>query len=126
MPAQRYIPSRTAVVLVDPYNDFLSEGGKVYPLIEPIANELLDAIEGQETLIGIVEQLTQLLGGRKRGHRPPQRQHRQAVLRHGQWQVPGGVPAPPVRSRQPDGKVHVIPGIGGWIEQVQPIPGRAE
>jgi nicotinamidase-related amidase len=26
-----YEPSRTALLLVDPYNDFLSEGGKVWP-----------------------------------------------------------------------------------------------
>lgn len=35
-----YDPARTAVLLVDPYNDFLSEGGKVWPLIEPIATEV--------------------------------------------------------------------------------------
>jgi nicotinamidase-related amidase len=35
-----YPKSRTAYLLVDPYNDFLSEGGKVYPFIEPIANEV--------------------------------------------------------------------------------------
>jgi nicotinamidase-related amidase len=35
-----YPQNRTGYLLVDPYNDFLSEGGKVYPLIEPIANEV--------------------------------------------------------------------------------------
>lgn len=35
-----YPKGRTAYLLVDPYNDFLSEGGKVYPFIEPIANEV--------------------------------------------------------------------------------------
>lgn len=35
-----YPLDRTAYLLVDPYNDFLSEGGKVYPLIEPIANQV--------------------------------------------------------------------------------------
>jgi hypothetical protein len=29
-----YPLDRTAYLLVDPYNDFLSEGGKIYPLIE--------------------------------------------------------------------------------------------
>lgn len=33
----RYPLDRTAYLLVDPYNDFLSKGGKVYPLIEPVA-----------------------------------------------------------------------------------------
>jgi nicotinamidase-related amidase len=36
----RYSPDRTAYLLVDPYNDFLSEGGKVYPLIQRVANEV--------------------------------------------------------------------------------------
>lgn len=35
-----YPPSRTAYLLVDPYNDFLSEGGKVYPFIKPVADEV--------------------------------------------------------------------------------------
>lgn len=32
-----YDLSRTAVLLVDPYNDFLSEGGKLWPLLEAVA-----------------------------------------------------------------------------------------
>ncbi|WP_201314624.1 isochorismatase family cysteine hydrolase [Dyella sp. EPa41] len=35
-----YPSGRTAYLLVDPYNDFLSDGGKVYPLIKPIADEV--------------------------------------------------------------------------------------
>ncbi|MEU7631510.1 isochorismatase family cysteine hydrolase [Nocardia sp. NPDC049220] len=35
-----YDPTRTAVLLVDPYNDFLSEGGKLWPLVEPVATEV--------------------------------------------------------------------------------------
>ena len=35
-----YPLDRTAYLLVDPYNDFLSIGGKVWPHIEPIANEV--------------------------------------------------------------------------------------
>jgi nicotinamidase-related amidase len=39
-----YPLDRTAYLLVDPYNDFLSEGGKVFPLLKPMAeqNGLLD------------------------------------------------------------------------------------
>lgn len=33
-------PRRTAVLLVDPYNDFLSKGGQVWPRVEPIANQV--------------------------------------------------------------------------------------
>jgi len=34
----------TALLFVDPYNDFLSEGGKIYPRVKPVADEngLLD------------------------------------------------------------------------------------
>jgi nicotinamidase-related amidase len=35
-----YPTDRTAYLLVDPYNDFLSEGGKVYPFIEAVAKEV--------------------------------------------------------------------------------------
>jgi nicotinamidase-related amidase len=35
-----YDPKTTAVLLVDPYNDFLSEGGKLWPLAKPIAEEV--------------------------------------------------------------------------------------
>lgn len=31
---------RTAVLFVDPYNDFLSEGGKLWPMVEPVAREV--------------------------------------------------------------------------------------
>jgi nicotinamidase-related amidase len=32
--------SRTAVLLVDPYNDFLSEGGKIWPLLRDVATKV--------------------------------------------------------------------------------------
>ena len=35
-----YPLDRTAYLLVDPYNDFLSDSGKIYPLIEPIAEQV--------------------------------------------------------------------------------------
>jgi nicotinamidase-related amidase len=38
--SKTYDPRRTAVLLVDPYNDFLSEGGKIWPRLEPVANEV--------------------------------------------------------------------------------------
>ncbi|MEW2160614.1 cysteine hydrolase [Streptomyces sp. NPDC007189] len=39
-----YDPRHTAVLLVDPYNDFLSEGGKIWPRLKPLAEQtqLLD------------------------------------------------------------------------------------
>ena len=32
-----YDPSTTAILLVDPYNDFLSEGGKLWPRVKAVA-----------------------------------------------------------------------------------------
>ncbi|MGY4638378.1 isochorismatase family cysteine hydrolase [Pseudomonas sp. TE24901] len=40
MTTPAYPLDRTAYLLVDPYNDFLSEGGKVYPLIKPTADQV--------------------------------------------------------------------------------------
>src|SRR5277367_1416305 len=35
-----YDPSATAILLVDPYNDFISEGGKLWPRVKAIAEEV--------------------------------------------------------------------------------------
>jgi nicotinamidase-related amidase len=35
-----YTKERTALLFVDPYNDFLSEGGKLWPLVEGVAREV--------------------------------------------------------------------------------------
>jgi nicotinamidase-related amidase len=35
--AGRYEADRTALLLVDPYNDFLSEGGKLWPMVADVA-----------------------------------------------------------------------------------------
>ncbi len=40
MAERSYPRERTALLLVDPYNDFLSEGGQIYPRIKPIADEV--------------------------------------------------------------------------------------
>jgi len=32
-----YDPSTTAILLVDPYNDFLSEAGKLWPRVKAVA-----------------------------------------------------------------------------------------
>ncbi|SDC67958.1 Nicotinamidase-related amidase [Cupriavidus sp. YR651] len=40
MPNPVYRADRTGLLLVDPYNDFLSEGGKVFPMIQEIAAEV--------------------------------------------------------------------------------------
>jgi nicotinamidase-related amidase len=35
-----YIASRTGLLLVDPYNDFISDGGKLWPMVKPVADEV--------------------------------------------------------------------------------------
>lgn len=53
MTAARYPLDRTAHLLVDPYNDFLSEGGKIYPSIQPIA-EAVGLLDNLRRLDGAV------------------------------------------------------------------------
>jgi len=48
-----YPKHRTAYLLVDPYNDFLSSGGKVWPRIEPLANKV-GLLDNLRTLDGTV------------------------------------------------------------------------
>ncbi len=54
-----YPKGSTALLFVDPYNDFLSEGGKVWPRIQPIAKE-----------VGLLSNLRSIVAAvRKAGHR---------------------------------------------------------
>jgi len=36
----RYDAAHTGLLLVDPYNDFLSEGGKLWPMVKEVAGEV--------------------------------------------------------------------------------------
>ena len=40
MVAPPYLPNRTALLFVDPYNDFLSTGGKLWPGVKEVAEEV--------------------------------------------------------------------------------------
>ncbi|MCI2424099.1 cysteine hydrolase [Saccharopolyspora sp. K220] len=40
MAGSGYNAAKTGLLLVDPYNDFLSEGGKVWPLVRAVAEEV--------------------------------------------------------------------------------------
>jgi len=40
MAHQNYTREQTALLLVDPYNDFLSDGGKLWPRVEAVAREV--------------------------------------------------------------------------------------
>jgi nicotinamidase-related amidase len=58
-----YDPARTALLFVDPYNDFLSEGGKLWPRVKEVAEQvgLIDnlkaviaAVRGKDIQVFIV------------------------------------------------------------------------
>jgi nicotinamidase-related amidase len=53
--SETYDPARTAVLLVDPYNDFLSDGGKVWPGVKPVA-EQVGLLGNMRSLIGAARQ----------------------------------------------------------------------
>ena len=52
MPVYQYDPRRTALLLVDPYNDFLAEGGEMWPMVKSVADEvgLLDHLRAVDSL----------------------------------------------------------------------------
>jgi hypothetical protein len=50
-----YQRSNTGLVLVDPYNDFLSEGGKVWPRVKDVA-ESVGTYRSLHELLGAVRQ----------------------------------------------------------------------
>ncbi|MER7676092.1 isochorismatase family cysteine hydrolase [Streptomyces sp. NPDC096934] len=64
-----YDPTRTAVLLVDPYNDFLSEGGKIWPAVREVA-----------TGVGLLDNLRAVVAaGRRAGLRT-------VFVPHRRWQ----------------------------------------
>jgi nicotinamidase-related amidase len=40
MTAPRYDRAATALLFIDPYNDFLSEGGKLWPRVKDVAGQV--------------------------------------------------------------------------------------
>lgn len=53
MLARKYAGDRTGLLLIDAFNDFLSEGGKLWPRVQPVA-EAADLLGHLRTLLGIV------------------------------------------------------------------------
>lgn len=53
MVAPTYPPDRTALLLVDPYNDFLSDGGKVWPRVKEVAEEV-SLLDNLRTILAAV------------------------------------------------------------------------
>lgn len=50
-----YSPADTGLLLVDPYNDFLSEGGKLHGLAKPVADRI-GALANLQTVVKAVRQ----------------------------------------------------------------------
>jgi nicotinamidase-related amidase len=50
-----YDPATTALLVVDPYNDFLSEGGKFWPDFKPIA-EKVKMLDHMRALVGVARE----------------------------------------------------------------------
>src|SRR5262245_11761155 len=50
-----YDPARTGLLFVDPYNDFLSEGGKLWPRVKEVA-EQVGLIENLKAVVKTVRE----------------------------------------------------------------------
>lgn len=74
MTDESYPKDRTALVMIDPFNDFLADGGKLWPMVEPVVSA-----------VGVVDNLKRLLrGAREKGIRVIYAPHRRC--REGDYQ----------------------------------------
>ncbi len=48
----------TALIVIDPYNDFISEGGKIWPRIKIVAKEVVEALSSANVAINAEEKLS--------------------------------------------------------------------
>lgn len=55
MATKSYPKDRTALLFIDPYNDFLSEGGKMWPLVQTVA-EKVHLIENLRAITAAIRQ----------------------------------------------------------------------
>ncbi len=53
MTRSTYDPTRTGLLFVDPYNDFLSEGGKLWPRVKEVAQQV-GLIENLKIIVKMV------------------------------------------------------------------------
>jgi nicotinamidase-related amidase len=53
LPDSTYASARTGLLLVDPYKDFLSEGGKFWPMVKGVANEV-GLLDNLRTVLGAI------------------------------------------------------------------------
>lgn len=105
-----YDPARTAFVLVDPYNDFFADDGKIYPRLREVAEA-----------VGLHQHIRDLLAAvRAAGIQV-------VIAPHRRWH-PGDFegwlrPGRPHRSIR-DGRVYEVDAIGGeWYPDFAPQPG---
>lgn len=69
MTTTSYTSDRTGLLLVDPYNDFLSEGGKSWPMVKGVAND-----------VGLLDNLRTVLAGIRRAG------IQVFIVPHGRWE----------------------------------------
>ncbi len=53
--SDHYDAARTGLLLVDPYNDFLSEGGKLWPMVKEVAGDV-DLLDNLRAVLRSVRQ----------------------------------------------------------------------
>ena len=105
-----YDPARTAFVLVDPYNDFFADDGKVYPRLREVAEA-----------VGLRQHIRELLAAVRAAGLPV------VIAPHRRWH-PGDVegwlrPGRPHRTLR-DGRVYEAGAYGGeWYPDFAPQPG---
>jgi nicotinamidase-related amidase len=52
-----YCAERTGLLLIDPYNDFLSDGGKIFPMVKEIAED-----------VGLLDHMRAIVAATRRAH----------------------------------------------------------
>jgi nicotinamidase-related amidase len=103
-------PRRTALLFVDPYNDFLSEGGKLWPQVEPVA-----------TAVGLLANLRAVVAEARRAALPI------FIVPHHRWEpgdYQGWDHATPYQLASGQAQVFAKGSWGGeWRPEFAPQPG---
>ena len=105
-----YDPARTGLLLVDPYNDFLSEGGKLWPRVKEVAIQ-----------VGLIDNLKAILSAVRA------KNMRVFIVPHHRWE-PGDYESwrHPNHSQLASGRSQLVAkgSWGGeWRSEFAPLPG---
>jgi len=105
-----YDTARTAFVLVDPYNDFFAEDGKIYPLVKEVAES-----------VGLHEHIRELLAAvRAAGIQV-------VIAPHRRWHpgdLEGWLRPGPAQARLAERRLYAAGTIGGeWYPDFAPLDG---